>query len=100
MGFGMHSGWAIEGAIGSEYKVDAAYFSPNVGVATRIEAATREYGVHMLLSHNMVHLCSQDLAWHCRLIDHDIDSLEVVTKPPEPVSRNRFKIRQLREVRK
>lgn len=117
MGCGMHSGWAVEGAIGSEYKVDAAYLSPNVGVASRIEAATKHYGVQLLISHCMVHLCSQDLAWHCRLIDHvevrgartavrvytvdlDHDALEVVTKPTEPVTRNRFKIRQLREVRK
>jgi hypothetical protein len=25
MGFGLHSGWAIEGAIGSEHKIDASY---------------------------------------------------------------------------
>ena len=25
MGFGMHIGWAIEGAIGSKYKIDASY---------------------------------------------------------------------------
>ena len=25
LGFGLHCGWAIEGAIGSEYKIDASY---------------------------------------------------------------------------
>ena len=30
MGFGIHAGWAIEGAIGSEYKIDASYISPHV----------------------------------------------------------------------
>lgn len=30
MGFGLHFGWAIEGSIGSEYKIDASYLSPNV----------------------------------------------------------------------
>lgn len=30
MGFGLHRGWAIEGAIGSEFKVDASYLSPHV----------------------------------------------------------------------
>ena len=36
MGFGLHSGWAIEGAIGSEYKIDASYLSPNVNMASRL----------------------------------------------------------------
>lgn len=41
MGFGLHIGWAIEGAIGSFYKIDASYLSPNVNMASRLEAATK-----------------------------------------------------------
>ncbi len=41
MGFGLHIGWAIEGAIGSEFKIDASYLSPNVNMASRLEAATK-----------------------------------------------------------
>ena len=55
MGFGLHYGWAIEvdddkyfnfrisyqGAIGSSYKIDASYLSPNVNLASRLEAATK-----------------------------------------------------------
>ena len=41
MGFGLHTGWAIEGAIGSFFKVDASYLSPNVNMAARLEAATK-----------------------------------------------------------
>jgi class 3 adenylate cyclase len=41
MGFGLHLGWAIEGAIGSFYKIDASYLSPNVNMASRLEAATK-----------------------------------------------------------
>ena len=41
MGFGIHQGWAIEGAIGSYFKVDASYLSPNVNMAARLEAATK-----------------------------------------------------------
>ena len=37
MGFGLHVGWAIQGAIGSEYKVDASYLSPNINLASRLE---------------------------------------------------------------
>ena len=41
MGFGLHVGWAIEGAIGSNFKIDASYLSPNVNMASRLEAATK-----------------------------------------------------------
>ena len=41
MGFGLHVGWAIEGAVGSEFKIDASYLSPNVNMAARLEAATK-----------------------------------------------------------
>lgn len=41
MGFGLNLGWAIEGAIGSAYKIDASYLSPNVNMASRLEAATK-----------------------------------------------------------
>jgi len=49
MGFGLHVGWAIEGAIGifniiiigSVFKIDASYLSPNVNMASRLEAATK-----------------------------------------------------------
>ena len=99
MGFGLHIGWAIEGAIGSPCKVlpsltahgrilaalpdatvssgtmwqpaayclfargavphalsslcsqvDASYLSPNVNMAARLEAASRQYGVTILVS--------------------------------------------------
>mmetsp|Transcript_26430 Transcript_26430/g.47679 ORF Transcript_26430/g.47679 Transcript_26430/m.47679 type:complete len:1059 (+) Transcript_26430:87-3263(+) len=117
MGFGLHCGWAIEGTIGSEFKIDASYLSPNVNVAARLESATTQYGVWTLISHNMVNLCSGKMALNCRLIDHvtvkgsrqpvrlytidlNIDQIEVETKGPDRLIRNRFKIRQLREVRK
>lgn len=29
-------GWAIEGAIGSQHKIDVSYLSPNVNIAARI----------------------------------------------------------------
>jgi len=36
MGFGLHVGWAIEGPIGSEYKIDASYLSHHVNMASRL----------------------------------------------------------------
>lgn len=50
MGFGLHIGWAIEGAIGSDFKIDASYLSPNVNMAARLEAATKQFGVQVLVS--------------------------------------------------
>ena len=41
MGFGLHYGWGIEGAIGSEFKIDASYLSPNVNMAGKLESSTK-----------------------------------------------------------
>jgi class 3 adenylate cyclase len=117
LGFGLHCGWAIEGAIGSEFKIDASYLSPNVNVASRLEAATEQFNVWVLISHFMINLCSSDMGALCRLIDHvtvkgskqpirlytiDVDymQLEVQNKSMDRVIKNRFKVRQVREVRK
>lgn len=69
MGFGLHVGWAIEGAIGSEYKIDASYLSPNVNMASRLEAATRQFGVDFLLSENLYDLLTTEMKAFCRNID-------------------------------
>merc|ERR1712032_1559770 len=50
MGIGLHYGWAIEGAIGSEFKIDASYLSPHVNIASRLEATTKQYEVSILMS--------------------------------------------------
>lgn len=50
LGFGLHLGWGIEGAIGSEFKIDASYLSPNVNMASRLEGATKQYGTSILIS--------------------------------------------------
>lgn len=50
LGFGLHIGWAIEGAIGSSFKIDASYLSPNVNMANTLEAATKEYGTPLLFT--------------------------------------------------
>ena len=53
MGFGMHQGWAIESAIGSEFKIDASYLSPHVNVASSLEGMTKYYGVPILISEDV-----------------------------------------------
>ena len=69
MGFGLHVGWAIEGAIGSEYKVDASYLSPNVNLSARLEAATKQFDVPILISERFVNACGSSVARACRQID-------------------------------
>lgn len=59
MGFGLHVGWAIEGAIGSEFKIDASYLSPNVNMASRLEAATKQFGVSLLISGALHDICTE-----------------------------------------
>jgi len=70
LSFGLHCGWAIEGAVGSEFKIDASYLSPNVSICETIEKATSSYGVSMLLGESMVVMCSSQMAAKCRLIDN------------------------------
>eukprot|EP00921_Rhytidocystis_pertsovi_P005489 GHVQ01009452.1.p1 GENE.GHVQ01009452.1~~GHVQ01009452.1.p1 ORF type:complete len:1149 (-),score=136.56 GHVQ01009452.1:121-3567(-) len=69
MGFGLHTGWAIEGAIGSLYKIDASYLSPNVNMSSRLEAATKQFGVPILLSGALVNILSTNIQDEVRQID-------------------------------
>ncbi len=41
MGYGLHIGWGIEGAIGSEFKIDASYLSPNVNMSSKLEEKSK-----------------------------------------------------------
>lgn len=69
MGFGLHLGWGIEGAIGSNCKIDASYLSPNVNISARLKEATKQYGVLLLISGELYDLCSPPIKNICRLLD-------------------------------
>jgi len=118
--FGLHSGWAIEGAVGSEFKIDASYLSPNVSLASSIEAATKVYQVPILVSQDVVDHQGSAMADKCRLIDRvqmkgsatpirlyslDLDYLSLTVDAPRNSNmkwnlRERFKVRQFLEVEK
>ena len=69
LSFGLHLGWAVEGAIGSHFKFDASYLSPNVNLAARIQSATKFFGVPLLMSGNLVkHFCKETQDY-CRQLD-------------------------------
>jgi hypothetical protein len=69
MGFGLHTGWAIEGSIGSKVKVDASYLSSHVNLASRLEAATKQYNVPLLISDAFVSGLSGSIQSTCRRVD-------------------------------
>lgn len=69
MGFGLHLGWGIEGAIGSYYKIDCSYLSPNVNISARLETATNIYGVDILFSGEFYDSLSTFMKKLCRKID-------------------------------
>lgn len=116
----LHFGWTIEGAVGSEFKIDASYLSPNVSIAETIERATRIYGVSILVAESVVSICTSHMAAKCRKIDRvvitgqqdpiDLFSIDVdyhSLVPDQSTSRNivwnsrqRFKARQVLEADK
>jgi len=120
LSFGLHAGWAIEGAVGTEFKIDASYLSPNVSIATSVERATQAYNVSLMVAKSVVELCPKGVVSKCRLIDRviitgssapmeiycvDLDyrSVQVDNEPPLNVvwnTRNRFKVRQFLESEK
>ena len=69
LGFGLHVGWAIEGAIGTAEKVDPSYLSPHVELSMKLEAATKSYGVCVLMSDNFYDVLPPNVQRLCRCID-------------------------------
>jgi hypothetical protein len=69
MGYGMHIGWAIEGAIGSFYKIDASYLSPHVNMSGKLEETTKAYGVMLLLTGELYENFTPKTKTYMRSID-------------------------------
>lgn len=67
--FGMDAGWAVEGAVGSSYKIDATYLSPHVNMASRMMSATKQYGLFLLLSQKVESLLSLNAQNSLRHVD-------------------------------
>jgi len=118
---GLHAGWAIEGAVGSEFKIDASYLSPNVSIAVQVEQATSIYNVPILITEQVIQLCCPEIAAKYRKIDQvvirgsaqptclyclDLDYMclkvdtDFSSRPATWNSRLRFKARQFLEAEK
>ena len=70
LGFGLHAGRAVEGAIGSQRKLDATYLSEAVELSEYLESSTKKYGVNILMSGSFLKLLHPNVSQMCRKIDH------------------------------
>jgi class 3 adenylate cyclase len=69
MGFGLHAGKAVQGAIGSQKKIDATYVSEAVERAEYLETSTKKYKVQLLMSDNFHRLLHASNRRRCRKVD-------------------------------
>jgi class 3 adenylate cyclase len=69
LGFGLHAGKAVQGAIGSQRKIDATYVSESVERAEFLESSTKKYGLKMLMSDSFHRLLHSSNRRRCRKID-------------------------------
>ena len=69
LGFGLHVGYSIEGAIGSMFKIDASYLSPHVDMAGAIQEKTKDYGKQIILSGEFVKYLSPEAKNAVRQLD-------------------------------
>jgi class 3 adenylate cyclase len=69
LGFGLHAGKAVQGAIGSQRKIDATYVSEAVELAEFLESSTKKYGLKMLMSDTFHRLLHPNNRRRCRKVD-------------------------------
>jgi len=69
MGIGLHAGRAVQGAIGSQMKLDPTYVGTNVNFAEFLESSSKDYGVNIVMSHLFVQMLKPTLRVKCRKID-------------------------------
>ena len=69
MGFGLHLGYGIEGPVGSLFKMEASYLSPDVNIASRLVTATQQFGVTLLISGKLYNLFTEEMKEVCRYVD-------------------------------
>ena len=69
LGFGLHLGQSIEGAIGSMFKIDASYLSTNVNMANNLEENTKTFKKELIMSGDFYDYLSDDAKKYLRLLD-------------------------------
>jgi len=69
IGFGLHAGKAVQGAIGSQRKIDATYVSESVERSEFLESSTKKYGLKVLMSGDFHRLLHSNTRRRCRKVD-------------------------------
>jgi len=69
LGFGLHAGKAVEGAIGSNRKIDATYVAEAVETSEYLETSTKKYKTLMMMSDSFHRLLTLTSRRRCRKID-------------------------------
>jgi hypothetical protein len=65
----LHVGWAIEGPVGSDFKIDASYLSPTVALCELLESSTKVYGLPLIISESQYKILSLRAKERMRKID-------------------------------
>ena len=66
---GLHVGWAIEGVIGSDFKIDTSYLSPHIFLAYDLLQAVERYQIPILMTEEYYGYLSIKAKTCCRRID-------------------------------
>ena len=90
LGFGLHAGKAVQGAIGSQRKIDATYVSESVERAEFLESSTKKYGLRMLMSDSFHRLLDPSNRRRCRKIDQILLKSEDDDDEDAPVEEGDF----------
>jgi len=69
LNFALHMGWTIEGAIGSESKIDACYMSPHLQASYKIEKLCEYFDQQILVSETLYNIMSLKARNTLRKID-------------------------------
>ena len=69
MGYGLHVGDVIEGAIGTMYKIDCTLVSKHVHLAETLEGLSKRYKTKVIASHHFIKSCSLSARKMLRIID-------------------------------
>ena len=67
--FSLHMGWVIQGAIGSDLKMDACYLSPHLLVALKVEKLCEFYESEILVTEAVYNIMSLKARNTLRKID-------------------------------
>lgn len=80
LGLSLHLGWAVQGVIGSDKKLDIAYFSPHLELGQQVLEATALYQTSILMTEVFFMELPKKSREFCRRIDTVVSPLE-----PEPI---------------